>query len=636
MKNYPLPTHKLAGLTYCRLFLTVSFMMLVLQACAQQNIARPTRANSFFGVHFDFHAKTSDTHIGSTLTPGMVDSFLQTVRPDFIQVDTKGHTGVASYPTKVGVAARIVKDPLKIFRDATAKRGVALYSHYSSIMDIEVLKNHPQWAQVNAAGAESDSEVSIFSPYTDSYLIPQLKEISNYGLDGFWIDGDNWALKTDYSAPALKAYSAARGKRMNSASDVNQKDYLQFTRQSFRKYLNHYVNALKKYNPKLQIGSSWAFTARMPGPVDAPVDFLSGDLATTDISETDYQTYGMASQGLPWDLMGWAVNTDNLRYKYPFKSPAMLKQQAAVTIAQGGAYQVYVVQNRDASIPTDNTLVQTLKEVRDFCYARKPYCFKTTPLPQVALFLSAAGHDKESAGAFDNDGAGLKYLKTTLDMLLDAQYSVQVLNEFSLKGKTSKYPLIVVPQWNYIAPAMLDELKQYVQNGGRVVAIGPSVSKMITGALANGTNYDNASGLQIKSFNYGKGVVCSVVPTIAQGQLARREGEIRKVVGVVLKRVFPDPVVTIDGSDDIHVNAATKNGETLISLVNVSKLYADGGTLPNAIKTTPALNVTLRVDKRPSAIVFQPDGTNISFTYSNGVAKFTTPGVNMYSIIQVK
>ena len=74
-----------------------------------------TRAESFWGVHFDRHTQLTDDHLGKTLTEGMVDSMLTAVRPDYIQVDSKGHPGVSSYPTEVGQqAAGYDKDPLAL------------------------------------------------------------------------------------------------------------------------------------------------------------------------------------------------------------------------------------------------------------------------------------------------------------------------------------------------------------------------------------------------------------------------------------------------------------------------------------------------------------------------------------------
>ncbi|WP_114006330.1 alpha-amylase family protein [Mucilaginibacter hurinus] len=636
MKNHPAHAHKLRRNTCYRFLITIALLTPLLQACAQ-NPPRPVRADSFFGVHFDFHATNKDKQIGQTVTPAMVDQFLTTVRPDFIQVDAKGNPGVASFYTKVGKQGGIVKDQLKIFRQVTAKRGVALYAHYSSLVDYEIAQTRPEWAIMDAAGKKNTERISFFSDYVDKYFIPQIKEISDYGLDGMWVDADNYVVKTDYSPAALKAYSASRGKKATRALDVDKKDYLQFTREAYRKYLNHYVRAIKKYNPKFEIGSNWAFTSRMPGPVDAPVAFLSGDLASNIVSEINFENYGMASQGLPWDLMSWAANTDNHRFKYHWKSPVQLQQHAALTLSLGGAYELYIVQNRDGAIPQDNLMLQTAKEVRDFCFERKPFCFKSTTIPQVALFVSAAGHYRESQHPFNSDNQGSTFASTTLDMLLDAKYSVQMLNEHNLKGKTAKYPLIVIPQTNYIEPAMVNEFKAYVKNGGRIVVIGPSVSKMLTSNLGNGTSYGDNAGLTMESFSYGKGVVLSVIPRMSLKELKQREDQIKNTVATALAKIFPNPLVSIDSSSNIHLHTAAKNGETLINLVNVSKVYASGGgSLPNTIKPTPPLKVTLRMDKKPSSIKWQPDNTNINFSYSNGLVMFTTPPLDMYSIIQVK
>ncbi|MEZ4900452.1 MAG: hypothetical protein R2822_01095 [Spirosomataceae bacterium] len=83
-----------------RLFLTFfCVVLLTLSAYAQTPLRR---SDSFVGLHFDFHAGMSDTHIGQTVTEAMIDSLLSQVKPDFIQIDCKGHPGVSSYPTKIG------------------------------------------------------------------------------------------------------------------------------------------------------------------------------------------------------------------------------------------------------------------------------------------------------------------------------------------------------------------------------------------------------------------------------------------------------------------------------------------------------------------------------------------------------
>lgn len=168
----------------------------VILAQTEKPTGKLKRADSFFGVHFDLHASEDITDAGKTLTTGMIDTFLLKVRPDFIQIDCKGHPGISSYPTKVGFhVIGFEKDPLRLFREVTEKENVALYMHFSGVWDSKVVNEHTDWAIVKAAGDLSTEKTSFFSPYLYTYMIPQLKELSDYKVDGTWIDGECWAVK---------------------------------------------------------------------------------------------------------------------------------------------------------------------------------------------------------------------------------------------------------------------------------------------------------------------------------------------------------------------------------------------------------------------------------------------------------
>ena len=160
--------------------------------------ARLKRSESFLGVHFDFHAGPDCTEIGKATTREMIERIIDRVKPDYLQIDGKGHPGFSSYPTRVGhPAPGFVGDPLRLWREVTATRGVALYLHYSGVWDGEAVKQ-PGWAAVNADGSLQDKATSFWGPYLQQRMLPQLREIAGeYGLDGVWIDGDCWAAVPD-------------------------------------------------------------------------------------------------------------------------------------------------------------------------------------------------------------------------------------------------------------------------------------------------------------------------------------------------------------------------------------------------------------------------------------------------------
>jgi hypothetical protein len=57
---------------------------------------RLRRAEAFLGIHFDFHAGDDCDRVGARTTPEMVQTVIDKVRPDYIQIDCKGHRGYSS------------------------------------------------------------------------------------------------------------------------------------------------------------------------------------------------------------------------------------------------------------------------------------------------------------------------------------------------------------------------------------------------------------------------------------------------------------------------------------------------------------------------------------------------------------
>ena len=173
-----------------RLFLAAVLGAILL--CLHAHVSRAAdpprmkRSDAFLGIHFDFHAGEDCDRVGAQTTREMVELVIDKVQPDYIQIDCKGHRGYSSYPTKVGnPAPGFVGDPLRVWRDVTRERGIALFMHYSGVWDYHAVSTHPQWAAVNADGKPNNKATSVFGPYVDMLMIPQLRELAGeYAVDG--------------------------------------------------------------------------------------------------------------------------------------------------------------------------------------------------------------------------------------------------------------------------------------------------------------------------------------------------------------------------------------------------------------------------------------------------------------------
>ncbi len=162
------------------------------------------------------------------------------VRPDYIQIDCKGHPGYSSYPTKVGnQAPGFVGDPLRVWRDVTQERGVSLFMHYSGVADERAVELHPEWAARKRDGSFHGRKgtTSVFGPYVDELMIPQLRELAGqYGVDGAWVDGDCWAAQLDYSEAAVQAYRKQTGETSvpQGPDDPRWQAWREFHREGYR------------------------------------------------------------------------------------------------------------------------------------------------------------------------------------------------------------------------------------------------------------------------------------------------------------------------------------------------------------------------------------------------------------------
>ncbi len=640
---------------------------------------RLKRAESFLGVHFDFHAGPDCTEIGKNTTRESIEHVIDLVHPDYLQIDCKGHPGLSSYPTKVGnQAPGFVGDPLRLWRQVTAERGVALYMHYSGVWDSEAIRKHPDWAVIDAAGKPNGNATSFFSAYADQLLIPQLRELAgDYGVDGAWVDGECWASVPDYGAAALKAFREATG-----IADVPRKpgephwyEFLQFNREAFRTYLRHYIAEVKRTNPAMQLCSNWAFTDHMPEPVSAPVDFLSGDYSPEDsVNSARLSARYLARQGKPWDLMAWGFTTKPGKNGSRMKSAVQLEREAAVVLALGGGFQAYFNQRRDGSVPEERMPI--MAEVAKFCRARQAICHHALPVPQVALLYSTAAHYRRINGLFNRD---LTPLRGTLQALLESQQSVEVLGEHQLTGRMAEYPLIVVPECDYLEPAFRRELLDYVETGGNLLLVGPESAALFAeelgvtwegeasaqphflthattlirtqglsravrlgakaqpfGRLQVARAADAASQPAASIASRGRGRIAATYFDFSQGYLADRSEAARAWLDALARQLFPQPLVEVTGSPDVDVAVNRLDGRLTINLVNTAGPHADPQTpIFDSIPVVGPLAIKIHTATVPARITLEPGSQPVAFEYRAGAAQLTLPRLEIHSVLVV-
>jgi len=642
---------------------------------------RLRRADSFFGIHFDLHAHEHDDRIGENVTRQMVENIVAKVRPDYLQCDCKGHPGISSYPTRVGNrAAGYVGDQLKIWRDVTAEYGVALYVHYSGVWDNAAVKHHPEWARVDEKGNRDNRLTSVFGPYVDKLLIPQLKELRDrYRIDGVWVDGECWAVAHDYSPRALEEFQSTTGVKdvPRKPSDPHYDQFTELCRQGFRRYFNHYVTELHRHDRDFQICGNWAFSSFMPEPVSIPVDFLSGDFSPNDaINSARWEGRCLASQSDAWDLMSWSFyrSGDGSRSN---KSATQLKQEAAVVLALGGGYQAYFKQKRDCSIY--DWQVDIMAEVAKFCRARQRFCHKAQPVPQVALLYSGKATYRAANQLFGSWGSLTNPLKGVLHALLNSQYCVEILCEHHLTGRMKDYPLVVIPEWDYLPGDFKTELLEYVKDGGNLLIIGPGAAALLKeqlgvefkgkptnravyiehgghlaglntlyqavelegaqafGRLYKDNDFKGETEVPATIVRYGKGRIAAVYFSFGQRYLDAATAVARDYLASLVRELFAEPIVEVAGSHYVDVTANRIDGKLTINIVNTAGPHADDKVrIFDDIPQVGPLTVTIRTPKKPNKVTLQPANRVLNYNYSAGKITLTLGHLAIHDIIVVQ
>ena len=526
-----------------------------------------SRKDSFFGLHFDYHGKPMNGIQGNTLTEEDIRRICREIKPDFIQIDCKGHPGWASYPSKIGNALpEFAQDTLALWRRVTSEEDVALYLHYSGIYDIKYCAEHPEDNSMAADGSFVPGASRPDGGYVDNLLIPQLSEIvEKYGVNGFWIDGECWKVSTDFRPETIKKFEAETGidldgKLPASAGDPYYEEYREYGRELFRRYVRHYVDTLHAKFPNLQIASNWAFSDHMPEPVSANVDFLSGDLNPENSLHSErYAARALAQQDMPWDLMSWNFrwNVGGVSCCVP-KHKNQILQEAAAVISLGGAYQNYIMQFKNGE--PNMYEIEHMTALRDFMRARQDFCFRGKPMHESALLLSTCDRLHESGGLYSRNGYEKIFGLTAL--LCDIGQPLEIISEHTLKKQANEYKMIVIPELYYgLEDDVIALLLDYAKNGGNLVLCGKNTCRIFAEAGAPFTVNELPELFEAGIIAYDNGFVDDKPHTKVYYFTV---GENKLNYGSIFKpaKIASNGHVVAEVADDIR-----KNGEPLAATV---------------------------------------------------------------------
>ncbi len=637
-----------------------------------------------YGLHFDFHAKPFEgmPAIGETLSEDDIREICRRVKPEFIQIDCKGHPGYASYPTRLGNAMPMIcKDTLSLWRRVTKEEGVKLFMHYSGVMDERFCQEHPECAVLRLDGTRSPNVTRTFGHrYADMLLIPQLLELAGvYGVDGVWVDGECWATEVDYDPETVSAFENETGLILKGhegdLDSAEMQAFRAYCRKLFMDYVQYYTDKVHAVYPDFMITSNWLYSDYMPEKVCVDVDYLSGDFNPwNSVCSARVAGRALAGQGKGWDLMSWnfRVNREGYAAGVYVKSPQQIMQEAASVLSLGGGFQNYITQRKDGSPRMEQ--IRPMEQVFDFVRARVPWCYGCEAVPQVAVFMSAHDRYLECKGLFGRDGG--ERIMGLVALLCDMGHSVSVVSEHSFeKG----YPLIVVPElYRELEAGTAKQLLRYAREGGSLLLIGPNTIACMIRAGAPLTMENCTQERQVFSLDgegfasvygsscaveaqgaevlarrygeereagqpfalclkYGKGMLSCVGADIGLAYQEARQSAHPKLLARVMARLY-QPLARIESAEGtVELTLLHRDNALLLQLTNMNGPHHDTRT-PSFSNIWPCRDVrlALRLKAKPRAVTQRPCGKAVDFKWEGDTLRFTIDRVDYHEIVEIE
>jgi alpha-L-fucosidase len=644
--------------------------------------------NVFFGIHYDLHANASDTELGRELTAEHLAERLRRVRPDWIQADCKGHPGYTSWPTEIGsTSPGVVNDALRIHRDVTAELGIKLGMHYSGVWDSRAIELHPDWARLDEAGDPDANMTCRMSGYDTELMIPQMLEIvEKYDVDGFWVDGENWASKPCYCDRCRAEFTRRTGITAipEATGQPGWDAWLAFHRDLFVEHVTRYAEAVHARKPTCLVCSNWMYTVRQPDPVVAPVDYLSGDYDWAwGANRAAVEGRVLDSRGKTWDLMAWGFTKTGAMGANPpwvMKTATHLCQELAEVIALGGAVMVYNTPQRTGRLTGWHQ--DLLAEVAGWCRARKEACFGSHSASQ-AVVLHLADHYYSCNQPLYNYGEAAQPLEGALHALLETGRSTDVLTEDAALRRLGGYALVVVPEQTRLSPAVIAALEAFARAGGHVLMSGAHLAHecpALVGAEAAvpaiidratylpvggravpasgpwqpvspmaGTTVlahrlaqqepdkDDTGQAAVTQRRVGKGSVVAIHGSIFRDYLLGHYPLLRQFISALIDGLGIPWEVSVEAPPRLEMIARRKDDRLVINLVNRG---AGEALSPHRVivEELPAVtNVVLRIrrDCAPQSVMVAPDGPTPTWTYADNLLTIEVPRVDIHSAVVV-
>ena len=429
-------------------------------------------------VHLDFH--TSEfVPVGDKFSKEQFQSALKAGHVDSITVFSKCHHGWSYHPTEANEMHPTLKfDLLGAQLEACKEINVKAPVYISAGYDEKDYLRHPEWHCVVSPDKERQKEyenevhfhlLCFNTGYLD-VLCKQIEEVMvKYNPCGIFLD---------IIAPKIcYCESCQRDMKALGLNIENEKDREEFSQIVFNKYLEATNNAVRKFSETTTIFHNQGHIPK------GDYRFIEKN---THLELESLPTGGWGYDHFPlsaaytrtlkdFEFLGMTGKFHHSWGEFGgFKHPNALIYEAGLSIMNGAGCSVgdQMHPSGEMNIATYNLIGKAYSMVEE----KEPWLINAKNTADIAVLSAEAITGDRDVKA--DTGANR--------MLLESNYLYDFIDETM---DISKYKLLILPDVSGISEEMLEKVKVFLNNGGKVIASGESIVKDGKFTLDFGSEY---------------------------------------------------------------------------------------------------------------------------------------------------
>lgn len=418
-------------------------------------------------VHLDFHMPEFPREAIVNFDAKRMIEHIRRGRIDMIALFAKCHFGNAFYDTEIGHKhSGLFEDFLAETVAECRRYGIATLAYYSLCCDAWAYYNRPHWRQVDENGEDKPvsgvwHRVCINSPYREELALPQCEEIAmNYNVDGVFID-------IPVPHGCFCPYCRRKFKRMYGIelAEADDAAAVSFWFMSAARFLRELRVTLDRHNPELKI------VTNSTGKLSVPRSFhLATDVGVWESQpHHNYLSHSFAARAVR--TMPRPVQVMSVRFyqgwgDLSLKPTAQMTTEFAAMVGNGAAATSGDQVQTDGSLqpPVYDMFDRAFKLVQD----REDILRNAESVRETAL-LAPVKHPDLEAAATEGDA-----MKGAHKALVESHVQFDILSSLDT-DRFGDYRFLILTEPCEFDPAVFDKLRDWVKDGGNLIAVGDSL-----------------------------------------------------------------------------------------------------------------------------------------------------------------